>query len=284
MRTFQGLRQILAQVRDNKYSMPAEVDLENLVEDMLHFLGDTDPELRDDLICSTFYTWTEDGTLTTSLMHKILNTCISEKYLFLGIGEKDTDTVFTRAFSSLYIGLALCRHDEDPYLSDAEVQNVKQALLNYVKQEKDFRGYVTDKGWAHALAHVSDALNDLVFCDCLLREDLLDVLNAVKAIVLDAPIVYQAGEDDRVAVVFESICERDILSPQDILNWLRTFDYPYDRTAGVYPQVFYSHVNRRHFLRCIYFMLLALDGFEAVAAYIKEMLKRIESSNDDSEE
>ena len=289
MRNFQELKDVLSQVKENEYNVPEGVDLDILLDDMLRLMGSTDPELRDELICSTFYAWSDadEAVFTTEQMRKILNTCLSDEYLFLGIGESGTDTVFTRAFSSLYIGLALCRHDEDPspYLSDEDVQKVKQTLLRYVKQEKDFRGYVDGKGWAHAMAHVSDALNDLVFCDCLASEDLLEILDAVKVIVLDAPVVYEAGEDDRVSVVFESICEREILSNDDILNWLKSFDYPFDRSAGEYPQVFYSHVNRRHFLRCIYFMLLSLDGFEGIAEYVKGMLKRIEGGDDeDSDE
>lgn len=284
MRTFKELKDVLIQVKEGDYSVPEGVNLDTLIDDMLRFLGDVDPELRDELICSTLYIWAEEeGILTTAQMHKILNTCLSDKYLFLGIGENGTDTVFTRAFSALYIGLALCRHDEEPYLSDEEVQNVKQILLNYVNQEIDFRGYVDGKGWAHSIAHVADALNDLVFCDCLTREDLFEVLDAVKTIVLNATIVYEAGEDDRVAVVFESICEREILTSDDVIAWLKSFDYQFDHTAGEYPQIFYSHVNRRHFLRCIYFMLLNLDGFGKVADYVLEMLGRIEANDEDGD-
>ena len=284
MRNSQELKEVLLLVKGNEYNVPDGVDLESLIDDMLRFLGTTDAELRDELICTTFYTWAEDGTFTADSMKKILNTCISEQYSFLGIGEVDTDTVFTRAFSSLYIALALCMHDDTPYLTDAEVQNVKQTLFEYIKQEKDFRGYVDGKGWAHAIAHVSDALNDLVFCDCLTRKDLLEILDAVKDIVLNTPIVYEAGEDDRIATVFESICELDVLTNEDIQNWLQSFNEPYDRTKGNYPQNYFSHINRRHFLRCIYFMILSLDGFAEIAEYVKEMLKNIEEIDDDSDE
>ena len=277
MRNYQELKDVLTQVKEDEYNLPEGVDLNVLLDEMLLFLGSTDPELRDELICTTFYTWANEEVMTfsNSHMHKILNTCLSDKYLFLGIGESGTDSVFTRTFSSLYIGLALCRHDEDPYLSDEEVQQVKQALVSYVNQEKDFRGYVDGKGWAHSMAHVSDALNDLVFCDCLTREDLLEILETVKAIVLNTPIVFDAGEHDRVAVVFESICEREILSSDDIIKWLQSFDYLFDRSPDKNPQSFYSHINRKHFLRCIYFMLLSLDGFDDVAEYVKNLLKRI---------
>ena len=276
MRTVEELKEILFKVKDNGYNVPKEIELEGLIDDMLIFMGNTNPELRDDLICSTFYEWADNGILTTSLMNKILNICISDQYLFLGIGEKNTDTVFTRAFSSLYIGLALGKHDETPYLTNEEILSVKQTLLNYVKQERDFRGFVKGKGWAHAIAHVSDALNELVFCDGLSREDFLEILESIKLIVLNDTLVYKAGEDDRISVVFESICERDVLSKNDIRNWLQEFDYQFDRNAGEYPQVFYSHVNRRHFLRCIYFMLLSLGDFDELAEYIVDMLKRIE--------
>jgi len=278
MRTFDELKNTLAQMKENDFKVASGIDLDGLVDDMLEFVGDTDSELRDDLICSAFYTWADgdDGTLTASHMHKILNTCISDDYLFLGIGENGTDTVFKRAFSSLYIGLALCRHDEEPYLSKEEVQGVKQSLLRYTKEERDFRGYVDGKGWAHSIAHVADALNDLVFCDCLEAKDVLEVLEEVKTLALKGDIVYAAGEDDRLAIVFESICEEELLTKEDIKSWLSIFDYRFDRNSGSYPQVFYSHINRRHFLRCIYFQLLAIEGFEEIAEYVKGILGRIE--------
>jgi len=283
MRTSQQLKELLIEIKSNEFKVPEVTDIEGLTNDMLKHMGCTDPVLRDELICSAFYVWADNGVFTTDIMKKVLETCISENYLFLGIGEKDTDTVFTRAFSSLYIGLALCMHDEEPYLTTDEVLHVKQLLLKYVNQEKDFRGYVEGKGWAHAIAHVSDALNDLVFCDNLTREDFLEVLAAIKLIALNDRLVYEAGEDDRVSVVFESICEREVLSNDEILKWLQEFDYVYDRTAGEYPYVFYSHVNRRHFLRCIYFMLLQLDGFGEMAAYVADMLKRNEGDDDDDD-
>ena len=278
MRTFDELKNTLAQIKENDFEVPNDIDLDGLVDDMLRFVGDTDAELRDDLICSAFYTWTDedDGTLTTSHMHKILNTCISDNYLFLGIGESGTDTVFTRAFSSLYIGLALCKHDEEPFLSKEDVWEVKQALLRYAREEKDFRGYVEAKGWAHSIAHVADALNDLVFCDCLSKKDVLEVLDTIKSLALNNALVYEAGEDDRLALVFESICEEELLSKDDIRGWLQNFDYRFDRNAGNYPQIFYSHINRRHFLRCIYFQLLAIEGFGDIAEYVKDILGRIE--------
>ena len=276
MRTSQKLKEILIQVKSNGYNLPDGIEIESVIDDMLRFIGDTDAELRDELIYSTFCEWADNGIIKASLMHKILNTCTSEQYLFLGIGEKDTDTVFTRSFSSLFIATALYVHIViEPYLTNEGVQQVKQTLLRYTEQEKDFRGYVKGKGWAHAIAHVADALNNLVCCDGLSREDLLESLEIAKRIALNNALVYEAGEDDRIAAVFESVCERGILTNEDIGNWLRTFDYPYDRNAGAYPQVFFSHINRRHFLRCIYFMLLSLDGFEETAEYVKDILQRI---------
>ena len=75
--------------------------------------------------------------------------------------------------------------------------------------------------------------------------------------------------------VFESVCKLGVLTNEDISNWLQAFDYQYDRNAGAYPQVFYSHINRRHFLRCIYFILRSLDGFEKVIEHFGDILQRV---------
>lgn len=80
-------------------------NLEEVIKEMLIHIGSVDGELRDSLIFSTFYQLIENNKLSNSLMVKILDICLSEEYLFKGIGEQGTDTVFTRSFSSLVIAL-----------------------------------------------------------------------------------------------------------------------------------------------------------------------------------
>jgi hypothetical protein len=255
---------------------------------MLKYIGHPDSELRDKLIYSTFNSWTDNGTLSTARMERILTACLGEQHLFFGIGEKDTDSVFTRAFSSLAIALAFCLHEKTPFLTIADVQRVKEALLRYMNQEKDCRSYVDGKGWAHAVAHVADALGNAVGCKvdgqfCFDRKELLEILSAVKTLALCNNCVYTAEEDERLIFVVNAVCANKILTNEDITAWIDSFNFTDNEWwNGTIPNDYYLHVNCKNFLRSLYFNFLSPnDELEIVdpIAIVKHLRAILVDSN-----
>jgi len=281
MKTHEELKQLLARIKDNDYSIPNEIDVDGLIADMLKFIGHVDGELRDKLIYSTFCGWVDNGILSATQMRHILATCLSETHLFFGIGEKDTDSVFTRAFSSLAIALAFVVHDENPFLTVDDVQNIKEVLLRYVGQERDYRGYVAGKGWAHSVAHIADALANVAGCEidgefCIGRESLLEILQAVKSLACNRDWVYIAEEDERLVDVVNMVCSNEILTNDDFIEWIDSFD-PSDNKwwEGTVPNDYYLHVNCKHFLRSLYFNFLSCDDDEFDAINASEISKHL---------
>ncbi len=65
-----------------------QLDLDALIENMLQHIGDTEPELRDDLIYLSFCRLVENSLIGFKLMEKILETCIGSDYLFFTLGKK----------------------------------------------------------------------------------------------------------------------------------------------------------------------------------------------------
>jgi len=259
MKTFEELKQCLTQIKANDFNVPHGVDVDSMIADMLTFIGHADGEIRDGLIYSTFNSWTDNGTVTTAQMKHILTTCLGEQYLFFGIGERDTDSVFTRSFSLLAIALAFCLHEKNPFLTVSDVQAIKEALLLYINQEKDYRGYVDGKGWAHTVAHAADALCNTVCCEvdgefCFDRIALLEILKAVKTLILCSDCVYTAEEDERLVFVVNAVCANKILTNDDLMAWIDSFN-PTDNEwwNGTIPNDYYLHVNRKNFLRSLYF-------------------------------
>jgi len=201
MRTFEELKQLLIEVKDNDYNVPSGVDVDSVIADMLKFIGHTDAELRDNLIYMTFVYWIEEkGLVSVEKMKEILDICLSDSHLFYGIGEKGTDSVFTRSFSALVIALAFCLHDESPFLTIDDVQTIKETVFRYINEEKDYRGYVDGKGLAHSVAHIADVLVNIASFEidnkyCLGREDIYEILEAVKFLVRNKECVYSTREE-----------------------------------------------------------------------------------------
>ena len=275
MKNIAELKQRLTQVKDNDYNIPDGIDTDALIVDMLTNIGHPDGELRDGLIYSTFGSWVENGSLTIKQMKHILTTCLGENYLFHGIGEKDTDTVFTRSFSSLAIALAFVMHDEKPFLTQAEVGGIKDAVLHYISQEKDYRGYVPGKGWAHAIAHAADALANIAGVDkaadidgdySIGREGLLEILDAIKMLAINPALVYDAEEDERLAEAAMYVIYTEVLSNDDICSWIADFAKYIDRNTM--PSDYFRKINQKHFLRSLYFELIADDDLKELSKYL----------------
>ena len=270
MRDFKALKNCLTQIQYNNYNIPKGIDMDGLINDMLTFIGHADQELRDKLIYSTFYIWADNSIISTTQMQHILTTCLGDKYLFFGIGEKDTDSVFTRAFSSLAIALAFFVHEKIPFLTMDDVQGIKHSLLHYISQEKDYRGYVDDKGWAHATAHIADALGGVADCKidgkfCFQREALLEILQAVKHLACIKDCVYTAEEDERLVSVVNAVCCNNILTNDDLIGWIDSFAATINQQQDMNINDYYLQVNHKHFLRSLYFNFLSCnDEFDTV--------------------
>ena len=284
MRAPQELKQLLIEIKDNDYAAPDDMD--GIIDDMLAHIGNPDGELRDKLIYSTFYQWCEEkAVVSTTQMRHILDTCISDTHLFHGIGESGTDSVFTRAFSSLLINIAFCVHYEQPFLSVKDIQDVKAAVLRYISEEKDYRGYIDGKGWAHAVAHIADALlavagvekaADIEGDYSIGREGMQEVLHAVKFLVCNKEHIYSAEEDERLVIPFMVVTDSKALTTQELIDWIDSFNMANNQYwKGDMPADYYSYVNRKNFMRSLYFMLrsqIETEGFADICKFMEGFL------------
>jgi len=91
-------------------------------------------------------------------------------------------------------------HDESPFLTIDDVQTIKETVFRYINEEKDYRGYVDGKGLAHSVAHIADVLVNIASFEidnkyCLGREDIYEILEAVKFLVRNKECVYSTREE-----------------------------------------------------------------------------------------
>lgn len=169
-----------------------------IVKSMIKHIGSTDGELRDQLIYSSFYRLIfEKNHLEHELLSELLDTCLND-LLFKGIGENGTDTVFTRAFTTLLIALILYRDNKDNFLSEGMVFNIKDKLIHYINLERDLRGFVSEKGWAHSIAHVADTFDELVKNPKISHGFYLEILNSLWNKIFVSSSVYVHDEDERI--------------------------------------------------------------------------------------
>ncbi|RCX23863.1 uncharacterized protein DUF2785 [Fontibacillus phaseoli] len=249
-----NLKQQLQEISENEYKIPEGISIDTLVCEMMSSIGSVDSELRDSLIYMTLYYWTIRNEISPEIMKEMLYTCLDEDHLFLGLGENESDTVFTRAFSVLVVPLALTCNTQINFLTEEDIQYTFDKITTYFHQEKDFRGYVEDKGWAHAVAHASDALESIVNSSYVRADGLLTVLELILEKTHVSNPYYIHLEDERMTNVIVTIINRNVLSDEQLMNWIRRVGtYP---ETGIISDDFNRKGNARNLLRSVYFKLI----------------------------
>ncbi|QDP41145.1 DUF2785 domain-containing protein [Radiobacillus deserti] len=261
----------------HKTIMKESDNLDSLIDKMLSNIGTVDPELRDKLIFNTFGKLITENYLSNKQMEHILKVCL--ELLFFDIGQKEDDSVFTRSFSALVIGLIVEKDRKESFLSKEYVDQAIEASVEYLNSEQDIRGYVNEKGWAHSIAHGADLLTEAVkhpqFSLSFLSECLIVIKNCLfKEGTADIPYVDE--EEERLIFAVEALIEKG-LSEKEVEVWLFTIS---NELKNVLEEDGYSLTFFRKktivitFLRAFYFRLLFKnDGIklrEMTANILKE--------------
>lgn len=267
------LKEKLKRIKENNYLLESDKSYFTLGLEMLENIGSLDPELRDNLIYEILYTWISNNRFTFKELKELLNISLGRSHLFYRLYDRDEDAVFKRTFSVLVIALIIDRHRKENFLSEEVLYEVKDKLIEYMLNERDVRGYVEVKGWAHSAAHTADALDELVQCISFNKTDLIDILDSIKAKVCIEYYVYIDEESERMVTVVEKAFNRKILSNSEIVGWLQEFRI--ENPKNSYIDNFHLKVNIKGFLRSLYFRLLEKKNSNFIIEEIKKILNRL---------
>lgn len=284
-----ALKDQLYEIADNEFALPEQAKAMPRALEMLPHLGSPDAELRDDLIYSTLATWILADKFEEDDLKALLRQLLTAEHLFYKLGEADTDSVFMRSFSMLIIPLILSWHRQRPFLMPYELREVKVKLLDYLEKEQDLRGFVLDedeagepKGWAHAIAHTADALDDLVRCKEMGSEELVEILNAIRQKAAESKLVFVHLEDERLVTPVIAVLGRKVLTPPDVQSWLAGF-VPLAQQKEPFPDCYRQAQNVKNFLRSLYFrarqpetaVLIGENSANALAELVNKTLQTI---------
>ncbi|MFI8688264.1 DUF2785 domain-containing protein [Rossellomorea sp. NPDC077527] len=195
-----------------------ELNLDALLKEMIHNIGSTDGELRDKLIYTSFYRMMEGNHLSPEQMLFLFDTCMDEHHLFCGIGMKEDDSVFTRAFSSLVLALLLDKDRTTSFMPVEKVTSAFEACFDYLEREADTRGYVEGKGWAHSIAHGADYLVEVIKHPAFPKEFYKRSLRVIET-CLFKDVTYIDEEEGRLFYAIESLLDKG-MAEEDLYLWL----------------------------------------------------------------
>lgn len=267
-------------IQENNYAIPPEHTPTSLTAELFLYLGSTDPELRDQIAYETFANFLDRGYYSLDEIEIYIANLLAN--LEIGISETESDSVFLRAFSALFLAEIVHNDNKAPRLKKGLIKTILEKGLWYLAEEKDPRGYVQEKGWAHALAHTADLMLVLGKSLNVGKSEHQRILNGIGTkLAQSTNWVYIHGEDDRLSRAVLEILHRDTLSKTFLEKWSRSFLKPDKRSwkgAWANEEVARAFFNTRNFLRSLHLQVITeekLPQQEELEKMILETIRKL---------
>lgn len=277
VRFLPGKEQLLLDLRriaKNNYLLIEGESVEPYLDPMLKYIGDTDAELRDELIYETLSEWIgEKAYVTDDRLRQMLAVLLNNDHLLYHIGNDGDNSVFTRSFSALAIVLILTEHRKRKVLDADLFAQAKNAVIAYLMQENDFRGFVPEYGWAHAAAHGADVLEELVQCKECDQSVLQEILDCMKRVLCNGRYMLCHEEDERLTRVVHQVFKKHAPFRIHLQTWLESLT---DFQDIENPQMQYiARINTKNFVRSFYFRLMHLGISDDIITLLKDTEKKL---------
>lgn len=272
------LKEKIKAIIDNDWTIPEDIDNYVLAIEMLDNIGSTDYVLRDDYILGLLWTIIKRKDINKQQIKQILQMCLSDKHLYYMLGSQSDDSVFNRTFTVLIVGCIISYHNEyeQDLLSEKEIGEAFEKIISYIRQEKDVRGYVEDKGWAHAVAHSADTLAFFANCEMLKKHELVQILSIIKQKACISDSVYINEEAERLVTAIIAVLNRKVLCDTDFVEWIKSFE-DIEPPAN-HPNMHYWKENTKNLCRSLYFRLKYKKYPQEYLEAIEDVLNKINES------
>ena len=236
---------------------------------LLEHLGDPSPEIRDDLVFTSFARGLQEELFTQEQFQ-----FISEKISSDGGLEKEIDKsglpTLERSFRALiYANLLSVDANPQSIFYQRLQAEIRSILLNqglyYLPKEKDTTGFSSQYGWVHAFAHGADLLTEVVCHPDFPKNRVSEGLDILGQLFKRVSIRFTDDEDWRLArVLYEPILQGK-LEQEQVASWIKSVDFPIEERED-----FYKFSN---FRSCLLEVYVQLDQRNILQADLKETIQ-----------
>jgi hypothetical protein len=199
--------------------VPTGRTLPDLTAELGEMLGSPDPRVRDGIAYPVLASWVSNGVYDHLLRTLGDGLCVLMED---GVGRVADDSVFRRSSAVLVLAEIIERDTRMDVVDDRALLGWGDRIATWLVAEKDLRGYVQGRGWAHAVAHGADAVAALARSPRIDGPALGFLLDVIADRVLEpTPEFWVAGEPDRLASAAMVALRRDLLEMDTLDPWLR---------------------------------------------------------------
>ncbi|GEK28703.1 hypothetical protein LSI01_10140 [Furfurilactobacillus siliginis] len=239
-----GIVELLTSLREQMQAATLDMITDKQLLKLINHLGSPSSDIRDYGVYYFFNDALQQQVLTDDQMRLAMNALLQDKVLFSHITEPENDGVFGRSFAVMILSvLAYADRVGYQFMSAEMSERLVVQLMTYMALENDTRGFVGEKGWAHAYTHIGNLLDELADSKTLARADKIFLMDEllVKYQHLSSPLIF--GEDRRLAAYLATLINTNDLYAQAFLQtwrqWrvqLRQMNQP--QTEGEWTKLF----------------------------------------------
>ena len=266
------------QVLSGGLQVPTQRPIGDLTVELTEMLGNPDPQVRDGLAFPALATWIDKGVYDDLLVGLGDGMSVG---LGQGLGESGTDSVFIRSFSGLVLAECIDRDSRAHLVPAAKILDWGDRIACWLLAERDERGFIPGKGWAHAIAHGADAIAALGRSPGLGAPELAALLDVLlERLVVPTREFWVAGEPDRLAQAAIAILRRNLLDIDSIEPWAARVGAAAVGHGDENHHPYWVAGNVQTFLRSLY-LQLSLSGPqpEVRADLLLVLIEHLRASN-----
>ena len=248
----QDIKQRILEWQQTMYAgQPVKVSNQDVL-DLLSSLRQTNPTLRDKGAFFFISDGLQNGVFDTNQLFLMVRCLLQDNVLFSHIDELDNDGVFYRSFAVFVLSMLRYanRKGTKRFISDEVNQDLLLNFATYIALERDTRGFVGDKGWAHAFMHIGNLMSEFTHDDNVQRADKIFLLTILieKLKRLDTPLIM--GENRRIVGVITDLVNKNELYAKYFLQQLK--QWRQEMTRQMQPEsenAWHRLYNQQRFLQ-----------------------------------
>ena len=206
----------LNKLKDTHFEIADALDRQTFARNLLACLGVPDARLRDRIAYEAYATWRHNKSLDAVTWLFLESSLLAA----LDTSKPDPDGVI-KPFAALVLAEAMKADRAAPYLSEAQRQLLLNVAINYLISLHDYRGFDSDVGWRHGVAHAADLLAQLALSPSFGKNEMDRILAAIAAQIVPADAhFYVYGESERLAMAVVAVASRDVYTAEEWYSWL----------------------------------------------------------------
>lgn len=226
------------------FEPPAGRALGGLVDELTEALTSPDPVLRDELAYPILTAWILAGRLDDEL------TALGDRMA----GMLTHPEIQARSFAALILAAGVHRDTAAGVLAAPAVLRWRDRFADWWLSETDLRGWDSERGWLHAVAHGADVVGELGLSPRLGGDDLAALLGlACARLLARTRELFAQQEDDRVALAVATVLTRPELPVAATTGWLAAVRQDFEKAEPGPVPAYASNTMRT--LRSLYLMV-----------------------------